>query len=94
MNVLRAAIICIRASLFSAFQYFEKFLPRFVCKIGSSCYIRQVLSSIAEMEDRFATIDMGAYTDAGLLEYVQQAHDGKLYVVNYGIKDTTLTQQA
>jgi len=92
MNVLRAAIICICASLFSAFQYFEKFLPCFVCKIGSSCYIRQVLSSIAEMEDRFATIhvDMGR----SLLESVQQAHDGKLYVVNYGIKDTTLTQQA
>jgi len=34
------------------------------------------------------------FTDAGLTASVQQAHDGKLYVGNYGVKDTTLTQQA
>jgi len=40
------------------------------------------------MGDRFATIDMGRDLRT------QQAHDGKLYVVNYGAKATTPSQQA
>jgi len=40
------------------------------------------------MGDSFATIDMGPPAS------VQQAHDGKLCVVNYGAKATTLAQQA
>ena len=42
------------------------------------------------MGDRFATIDTGrGFTDAGLPASVQQAYDGKLYLVNYGTKATT-----
>jgi len=39
------------------------------------------------MSDRFATTDMG------LPVSVQQAHDGKVYLVNYGAKATTPAQQ-
>ena len=48
---------------------------------------------LPEMGDRFATIDMGRrprFTDAS----VQQTHDDKLYVLNYGAKAATTAQQA
>jgi len=41
-------------------------------------------SAVAEMDDRFATIDMGRglRTQAALPASMQQAHDGKLYAVS------------
>jgi len=93
MNVVRAAIIGIYASIFGACQYFEELLPYFVCKIGDSCqfrclYIRDKCSAVAEMRDRFAVIDMGrGLRTHACLRPCNRHTMVTLYVVNYRTKN-------
>ena len=80
MNVLRAAIIGIYASIFGTCQYFEELLPYFVCKIGDSCqfrclYMRQVLSRSWGGRPFRSNRHGPRFADAGRPASVHQAHE-------------------